>query len=193
MPLDDLDILQILRIKGAAEEGAVAAALGAPEAVVAEGLAVLASKGQVWRVQTPPGAWALTREGIGAHADQAERRRASATTDVRVGYEVFLNLNQDVKQLTSDWQEAGAGQPDLLVELEEVHDQVAEGFEIAARDVPRFSVYAQRLGAALDRARSGDGRFVADPLLPSFHTVWFECHEDFLLTLGRNRAAEGST
>jgi hypothetical protein len=191
--LDDFDVLQILRIKGAAADGAIADALCAAQDAVAERLTLLEGHGQVWRVATPPGAWALTRAGLEAQAGQAEHRRAAGTTDVRVGYEVFLEVNQDVKQLTSDWQQAEADQPDVLDELAEIHEQVGEGFAIAARGVPRFAAYAQRLGAALDRARAGDRRFVADPLLSSFHTVWFECHEDFLLTLGRSRAEEGST
>ncbi|WCB91796.1 hypothetical protein DSM104299_00473 [Baekduia alba] len=190
--VDDLDVLQILRIKGAAADVAVADALRVAGDVVAERLAVLEAQGSVWRVATPPGAWALTREGIDVHAEQAELRRASGTTDVRVGYEVFLEVNQDVKQLTSDWQR-GAEPLEVLDELGEIHEQVGEGFAIAARDVPRFGAYAERLGTALEQARAGDRRFVADPLLPSFHTVWFECHEDFLITLGRSRAQEGST
>ncbi len=37
-----------------------------------------------------------------------------------------------------------------------------------------------------------DPRYFVSPLVDSYHSVWFECHEDFLLTLGRTRAGEGS-
>jgi hypothetical protein len=58
--------------------------------------------------------------------------------------------------------------------------------------VPRFATYTPRLEAALDAAGSGDSRFITDPRVDSMHSVWFECHEDFLVTLGREREDEGS-
>jgi hypothetical protein len=57
--------------------------------------------------------------------------------------------------------------------------------------VPRFGAYARRLEASLDKAAT-DPRFVVSPAVDSFHTVWFECHEDYLLMLGRSREQEGS-
>ena len=38
----------------------------------------------------------------------------------------------------------------------------------------------------------GDGRFITDPEVDSIHSIWFECHEDYLTTLGRDRESEGS-
>ncbi|WP_272475986.1 hypothetical protein [Baekduia alba] len=130
-------------------------------------MVLLEADNRVWRVATPPGVWALTPEGVAAHAEPSERRRASTLTDVRAGYEVFLALNQDVKQLTSEWQAAGARHLDLIEELAEIHEQAAEGFAIAARDVPRFAIYAQRLDAARAHARAGV-RSAGISVLPAF-------------------------
>ena len=33
---------------------------------------------------------------------------------------------------------------------------------------------------------------MVSPAVDSYHTVWFEAHEDFLLTLGRTREQKGS-
>ncbi len=55
---------------------------------------------------------------------------------------------------------------------------------------PRLAHYPPRLGNALDRARAGEGTFVANPLVDSYHQVWFELHEDLLGLLGRDRVAE---
>ena len=35
--------------------------------------------------------------------------------------------------------------------------------------------------------------YFTKPILPSYHTVWFELHEDLLATLSIDRASEGST
>ena len=50
----------------------------------------------------------------------------------------------------------------------------------------RFSLYRVRLADALTRARSGALDYVADNL-ESYHTVWFQLHEDLLATLGLPR------
>ena len=39
---------------------------------------------------------------------------------------------------------------------------------------------------------SGDHDYIASPRLDSYHNVWFELHEDLILTQGIDRAAEGS-
>jgi hypothetical protein len=57
---------------------------------------------------------------------------------------------------------------------------------LAAR-LARFSGYAARLDAAVERANDGHTRWVDEPGIESFHMVWFELHEDLLLTLGRER------
>lgn len=56
---------------------------------------------------------------------------------------------------------------------------------LAAR-LSRFGQYGPRLAFALDRAQQGDVGFVADGL-DSYHSVWFQLHEDLLVTLGINR------
>ncbi|MDO5500035.1 MAG: transcriptional regulator, partial [Propionibacteriaceae bacterium] len=50
----------------------------------------------------------------------------------------------------------------------------------------RFGDYGPRLSEAMDRALAGQSDYVAEHP-DSFHTVWFQLHEDLLLTLGRPR------
>ena len=57
--------------------------------------------------------------------------------------------------------------------------------------VERFGRYGDRLSVALEKLDE-DPRYFVSPQVDSYHTVWFECHEDFLLTLGRTRRGEGS-
>jgi pyruvate,orthophosphate dikinase len=54
---------------------------------------------------------------------------------------------------------------------------------------PRFDVYRKRLARAVELA-STDQRFVASPRVDSYHTVWFELHEDHIRSTGRSRADE---
>ena len=56
----------------------------------------------------------------------------------------------------------------------------------------RFASYAGRLGGAIDKVRAGDVDWFTKPMIASYHTVWFELHEDLLATLGIDRSAEGS-
>jgi hypothetical protein len=56
----------------------------------------------------------------------------------------------------------------------------------------RFRPYAPQLEEAMARVWSGDGDYVARPVIPSFHTVWFEMHEDLLVTLGLDRSSEAA-
>jgi hypothetical protein len=54
----------------------------------------------------------------------------------------------------------------------------------------RFDHYGRRLAFALERVQAGETDFVTRPLIASYHTVWFELHEDLLATLGLDRASE---
>jgi hypothetical protein len=49
--------------------------------------------------------------------------------------------------------------------------------------LPRFGRYRLRLADALARARGGALEHVTDSTA-SYHTVWFQLHEDLLATLG---------
>ena len=55
----------------------------------------------------------------------------------------------------------------------------------------RFTVYMSRLGRAFELARGGDQRFVASPRVDSYHSVWFELHEDLIRLAGRKRSESG--
>ncbi len=56
-----------------------------------------------------------------------------------------------------------------------------------AETAPRLAPYPRRIAAAAAAIATGDARFVASPRVDSLHQVWFELHEDVLVTLGRSR------
>jgi len=52
---------------------------------------------------------------------------------------------------------------------------------------PRLGRYPRRLDSAYDKVLAGDQDFVSGAKVDSYHTVWFELHEDLLRMLGRQR------
>jgi hypothetical protein len=130
----------------------------------------------------------LTADGLEAYTLALAGRQAdSSQTAVAAGYETFLELNTSAKSLVSQWQQGGVDESATLGQLEDMGERVGEALRYAGHDEARFERYADRLDVALQAAQAGDERFVGDPGIDSFHTVWFECHEDFLLTLGLKR------
>ena len=55
--------------------------------------------------------------------------------------------------------------------------------------VPRLVRYGPRFDAALEQFRAGDRRYLASPLVDSYHTLWFEFHEELIQLSGLTRAS----
>jgi DNA-binding Lrp family transcriptional regulator len=189
------EVLHALRVKGRATVGELAAALDLPaddierrlRALEAEGTALERAAGR------RPG-WMLTSAGRDAHAQSTlDDVPADLRGQLVEPYRGFLRVNDRIKEVCTVWQTTGDAERrlDLLGELHELHSRAAPVLERAGAALPRFARYGQRLASALERAGE-DPRFVVSPQVDSYHTVWFECHEDFLVTLGRSRHQEGS-
>src|SRR5207245_10907769 len=71
-----------------------------------------------------------------------------------------------------------------------VHEAVLPIADDLAASLPRFARYGPRLTNAVDRVRAGEVDWFTKPVLDSYHTVWFELHEDLLATLGIERGEE---
>jgi len=63
--------------------------------------------------------------------------------------------------------------------------------EIAAV-VPRFASYKRRLANALAKTQAGDHRYLTAPDRDSYHTVWFELHQDLIGLIGTTREKEAA-
>ena len=55
---------------------------------------------------------------------------------------------------------------------------------------PRLGIYKTRLDEAYDKVLAGEHDWVSGARIDSYHTVWFELHEDLLTSLGRDRSQE---
>ena len=53
-----------------------------------------------------------------------------------------------------------------------------------------MSRYSVKLQTALDNIHAGQTMWLARPLIDSYHTVWFELHEELILATGRTRETD---
>jgi pyruvate,orthophosphate dikinase len=127
-------------------------------------------------------------------------RQVRADQKFVAAYEEFERVNETLKSVITSWQVytvAGTQLPNdhsdqayddkVIDRLGRVHDRVEPLLETMSATLPRFRNYLSGLGAALERAERGEPEWVSDVQLPSYHTVWFELHEDLLCILGRTR------
>lgn len=112
----------------------------------------------------------------------------------------FEVVNRDLKALMTQWQTrtvGGTALPNdhadadrdarIIDRLGRFHDRVTPLLDRLAGCVPRLAVYRDRLLAALERAEDGDIAFVSDIGCESYHTLWFDLHEDLLRLSGTER------
>ncbi|GAA4935739.1 hypothetical protein [Actinoplanes utahensis] len=196
--MTDLLVLHTLRCMGFTDLDRVAdaAGLSAPEAE--SRLIDLAVAGLVTRTPGAFGGWGLTEAGKAEDARliAEQRETAGATAAVTGAYERFMVLNPELLDLCSAWHmrtvdgvttvndhvDAGydARVLDRFTDLDRRAGPVCADLEAA---LPRFGRYRGRLTAALAQASSGRLEFLADTTT-SYHAVWFQLHEDLLVTLG---------
>jgi hypothetical protein len=170
------------------DEDAVASAL---DAASAEGLA-MAANGTF--MVTPAGrAWL---EGRYASEFAALRTNPEASA----AYERFERINRELLGLFTDWQMVPAGIERIPNDHSDPHydhgviDRIGEQHDRAQRPLGAFAEldgrlerYQHRLDAAYDKVLAGELDFVSGARVDSYHTVWFELHEDLLRMLGRER------
>jgi hypothetical protein len=123
-----------------------------------------------------------------------------AHPDFAAGYVAFERLNGSLKQLITEWQTIdvrGQSVPNdhsnkdyddkIIDRLVGLHESAEDALERLARALPRFSIYRVKLGAALEKAEDGAIEWVSDAKIESYHTLWFELHEDLLRLMRRER------
>ena len=79
----------------------------------------------------------------------------------------------------------------MIEQLCELHNRVEPILSDLEGLLGRYCGYRARLDASLDKLRAGDTEWFTKPLIDSYHTVWFQLHEDLLNSLGIERSQEG--
>jgi hypothetical protein len=194
----DLLVLHTLRCIGFAGLARVAEATGLPEPAVESELIDLAVAGLVLHEPGDFGGWGLTEAGRAADAERIaeELEGAGTRTAVAEAYDAFVVLNPELLDLCAAWQlrsvDGLAATNDhrdpgydarVLDRLTDLDQRAAVVCADLSAALSRFRRYRVRLGDALARAKAGDLDAVTVSIA-SYHTVWFQLHEDLLATLG---------
>ncbi|MDH4147849.1 MAG: transcriptional regulator [Acidimicrobiia bacterium] len=201
---DTLTVLLGLRLKGFGAAEAIAEVVDADPAVVEAGLAAAAASNWALLREGRMSGWSITPDGRaeGERLLAAELDAAGCREAVSVAYESFLDLNARMLQVCTDWQMKDAetlndhsdpGYDRAVTErLAAIHHGAVPICDDLAVALARFGHYRRRLEAALERVHAGEHDYFTGVRVASYHTVWFELHENLLATLGVDRAREGS-
>ncbi len=192
----ELKVLQAVRLKG--RIGPAEIATTADEDPVAVGEAVKAAteagfltEGKTLRLS--PAGRARLNELLAAERENADQSVIGAA------YDKFRAVNADFKALVADWQLRN-GEPNahddeeydsaVLARLTDVHERVMPITAEVANELPRLASYPKKLEAALAKVKSGETTWLTRPIVDSYHTVWFELHEELILAAGLTRESE---
>lgn len=206
--LPELLVLHTLRLTGVAGSDVLAGRLGSSVEELQPVLAHHAQRGLVTQHRGNLPGWSLTVAGRARGEELlAEELAALAARDVAEAcYGRFVDLNGQVLRACTDWQVVAGSDPlalndhddaaydrSVLDRLGGLHGAAVELLDDLSSALARFGGYRGRLSNALARAREGRVDWVTRPVIDSYHTVWFELHEDLLATLGRTRSGERGT
>lgn len=158
-------------------------------------LAALADLGYLTRRGTR---LVVTSTGRSVHAEWARLPAGSdGEAAARRAYDHFLDLDPAVKQVTTEWQLASSTRSaggfraedwNLVDRLAALHERAGPVLGRLGHAVPRFLPYRPRLRHALTRLQEGEGEWFSGLRCDSYHTVWWQLHEDLLLALGIDRS-----
>jgi hypothetical protein len=197
-----------LRLKGFADAAAIAEVVGLPVEVADQHLKALQSEGFVQYREGRMSGYSLTSAGRSEHERllAAELEAAGCRAAVHGSYKRFLDLNAELLGVCTAWQLREVGgqsvvndhsepeyDKDIITKLGELDAKVQPICVELGECFERFSTYGTRLADALDRVRNGQIEYFTKPMIPSYHTVWFELHEDLLASLGIERSSEGGS
>jgi hypothetical protein len=199
-------VLHGLRLKGFADTDVVCSQTGLDLETAGSHLATLQDGGLVVRREGRITGWSLTPTGRKEHERllAEELDAAGCRGTVEGAYRDFTALNGDLLAVCTDWQLRTVDGAQVVNDHSDAaHDEAVIGRLVALHDrvrpvtsslrecLDRFGSYGARLRAALEKLLEGDRDWFTKPVIDSYHTVWFELHEDLLATLGIERATEG--
>ena len=196
----DLELLQAARLKGRLGiDSAAASARRVPDEV-RPALDELTASGML---KSAGPAYALTPQGREHLAALLAHERGTLdNAGLAAAYADYDEFNTSLKELIVAWQMKEPGEPND--HTDSAYDRaIMDRLSALNRDfrpllhqiidlVPRLSVYTARFDDALEKVVEGDHSMIASPLKESYHTVWFELHEELIGVLGLTRADEAA-
>jgi pyruvate,orthophosphate dikinase len=192
------DVLRALAIKGFATSDALAAAL---LSTVDHVDALINDLLREAVVESRSGSLRLTAAGQQTAARLlAHDRDAWGVDNASAALEAFLALDGRMKQTVTAWQMRSEStvndhtdaeyDAEVLGRLSALHSDATSWLAPIVQQLPRLGTYRNRFTRAMERSEHGDRRYVASPRVDSYHSIWFELHEELIILAGRNRADE---
>lgn len=195
------DVIRALLIKGFAIPDDLASAMFTTpdelgsilDRIAADGLAELIG-----------GMFQLTADGKAVGAERIESDRAQwGVEDAGRGLDALLPLDHRMKAIVTGWQMRefngqqivndhtdAAHDAAVLTEFRSLHEDASTWLRTLVEGLPRLGGYLARLERAAGMVDGGDNAYLASPRVDSYHSVWFELHEDLILLAGRTREQE---
>lgn len=200
-----LSVIHALRLRSVADAAELARLTGIDPEPLAVLLVDEADRGFVVHRSGRLSGWSLTAAGRaeGERLLGEQLQLSGGRSTVEVLYEEFLGLNPVLLEICADWQTLRVDG----IEVVNTHEDLAHDREVIERlsrlhvrsmkmtgqlgaVLERFGLYGQRLSAAHERIQTGETEWLTRSTIDSYHSVWFELHEDLLATLGRRRVDE---
>jgi len=199
---DRLPVLHGLWLKGFVQVDALTDLIGVSPQRCETELSVAEGDGLVVHRGGRLTGWMLTPAGRAEVAKllAAELDASDARAAIEREYGRFLGVNGAFLALCTDWQMRdeltlndhadSTYDAAVIARLGVLDDQVQPVCADLGAALRRFGGYSSRLTRARDKIEQGDMDWFTKPMIDSYHTVWFELHEDLLATLSIERSQE---
>ncbi len=198
-----LRVLVALRLGALVPAAEVAGRAGVAPEVAEAILRDLGDAGLARSRQGRTAGWMLTAEGRDECHRLVQGEAADVEEAIRDAYRRFLGVNQRLIDACTDFQlrlvdgehipndhTDPAHDAAVLAEVAGVDQVAAPVCDELASTLERLGGYGPRLAGAWARVEAGETDWLNSPRLDSYHTVWFELHENLLMTLGIERGHE---
>jgi len=195
-------VLHALRVKGFAKTDVLSELTGLPAEDVEGELAGLAHE-ELAVFREARSLWQLTPKGREEHATAlaVDVHYPHLREALSEHYGPFIKLNEEFKELCGEWQLKDGSPNDhtdsvydrkVIERLLGIDARVQPLCKRMAEVLDRLTPYAHRLKHTAERVDLGERNLFTGVMCGSYHDVWMELHEDLILTLGIDRAKEGS-
>ena len=190
--MGELVVLRAIGLAGVADLAVVARATGLDtddaraRVAAAEGAELVAGTARGYRL-TGAGR-ELVVGGL-----QTERAGLDPATTADL-YDRFVRIDRKFKKLVTDYQLSNEANRFswAVAGMSEVHPKARDLAGRAAELVPRLTPYGARFDDAMARLERGEEKYLVSMTVDSYHTVWFQFHEELIEMAGRTRAEEAA-
>jgi pyruvate, orthophosphate dikinase len=203
--VDPFTLMRAVALLGIAADARLAAVLAIPLDAARNALDAL-PPGHVSRsargLQLTPDGKRWLQSQLAAERLRIDADRANSLYE-QFTDEQFTEADTVLKRVIAGWQVREVDGRDVINDhsdadydaairamLRAVHSKAVPLIDEILALAPRLDLYRTRLARAAAAVDAGDGTMVASPFKDSYHTVWFELHEELMHLAGRDRATE---